>query len=211
MKYLLLTTRLDGGERMRNSIHLIKEITGEEPILIFGPEKPIPNDIKMTVVDPSGMGLTEGEIAVALGHARCLRWVVENNEPAIIFEDDFRLWVEGGVTASLVKLAFDTIPKGVDYELFSKRHIWHDDIQTTENDTHHRRIQYPTVHANQCYYVSVRFAKYFYKEVFPIRCAADVIWRYAGLDQDFDYRHYFRHDNEDGCIWHKDESIKDEK
>lgn len=208
MKYLLLTTRLD-SDRMRRSMHLIWEITGEEPILIWGPEKPIPKDIKETVVDPSGMGLTEGEIAVALGHARCLRKVIELNEPCIIFEDDFRLWVEGGVTANHVRGAFNSIPEDTDYEFFSKCHVWHDRPTIIEDkSSNHKKIAIPTVHANQCYFVSIRFAKYFYKEVFPIACAADVIWRYRGLDQKFIYRYHFPE-----LIWQMDNetcgSIKD--
>jgi hypothetical protein len=218
MQHLLITTRLN-QERLQRSLHLLKEIDPDiQPVLIWGIEKnSLDPAIREIVFCPSTdrkyesyemvsqedpninfnakkqvAGLSVGEDAVALSHARAIRHVVKTQKPAIILEDDFRLWVEGGVTADMVRGAWNTIPKDTDHE----------------EQIFHKRVSLPT-YGNQCYYVSVKFAEFWHNNMLPIRAAADVIWRFPPDDHDFIYRHYYRFENEDGLIWHHQESIKD--
>jgi GR25 family glycosyltransferase involved in LPS biosynthesis len=185
---------------------LLKEI-GVKPILIWGLEKDnITKEIKDVVVDPGGGGLTKGEIAVALSHAKALRWVVENNCDAIIIEDDFRLWHEGGITANMIKPAWDSVPAQTDFCSFSKHHIWNPELEfpneINQDSENYKRVLLPT-YGNQCYYIGAHAAHHFYKESMPIRVAADVLYRYPGKEMVF--RHHFPE-----LIWHQDQSsIKD--
>lgn len=213
MKVFLICTRMC-DERIFRSMHLLNEILcGEiKPEIVWGFEKNnLTDELVNTVIHPSGMGLTKGEMAVALSHAKCLRNIIECGEPAIILEDDFRLWVEGGVVASDVKRAWDSIPPDTDFECFSKWHVWNPPLKDIGDEPYHRRVELPTF-GNQCYYVGVEFAQIMYNHIFPIRAAADVIWRYAPkCNEGYIFRHYYRDLDQDGLIWHLDNaSIKDD-
>lgn len=215
MKVLLICTRMC-DERIFRSMHLLNEILQGEitPEIVWGIEKDnLDKELIDVVVDPSGMGLTKGEISVALSHAKCLRRIVETGEPGIILEDDFRLWVEGGVLARDVNKAWGSIPEDTDFESFSKWHIWNPPLKCVDDSfaDNHRRVELPTF-GNQCYYIGVEFARIMYSYIFPIRAAADVIWRYAPhCNEGYVFRHYYRNEIDDGLIWHLDNSsIKDD-
>ena len=106
-------------------------------------------------------------------------------------------------TTRASKQALETIPDDTAFCSFSKWHVFNPELEIIDGShPTHKRVAKPTF-GNQCYFISVEAANYFYRENLPIRAAADVIYTFS-MPEQYVCRHHFPE-----LIWHGENSVKD--